>query len=241
VNELIGELAALGVSIWWDEVNQLIGLKINRPPDTDTVAEFTDRNNIKDASQDDRDKDRLTEISFKTVQIDVTAGVGKANFQRETLTIDILAKAPNAYGDSRRRDIFCRWLNDGNDALVRILSRRLLARFNMQPQRWKILTDIDNDAGLTDVLSVTSRVKTDDTGNPATTLMQVIAREDNKAGHDVKLTTQVFQYDQIYGYITENARPVFTSSSSAQKARGAYFCDNGTLKMSDGSDPYRFI
>lgn len=241
VNKLIGELAVLGISIWWDEVNQEVSLKINRPPDTDTVASLDDDGHIKAISQDDRDEDRITEVSFKTVQIDVTRGISDDNFARERIIYSLEAKSPNAYGDSRRRDVKCRWLNHGADSVVSVLGKRLLNRFTRQPTQYQILVDAKDDAGLSDVLSVSSRVIPHPTGAQVVQLMQVIKREDRRAGHDLTLTAQAFQFDQLYGYITENSRPDFTSSSDAQKARGAYFADDGTVLMSDGSKPYRMI
>jgi len=52
---------------------------------------------------------------------------------------------------------------------------------------------------------------------------------------------QKFTFDKRYGFITENTRPLYTASSDAQKARGAYFVDENTLEVGDGGKPYVFI
>lgn len=67
VAKLIGELAILGVSIWWDDRAQKIGLKLNRPPDLDVVKPLSDRNNLLSLEIEDRDEDRLTRVQFFTV------------------------------------------------------------------------------------------------------------------------------------------------------------------------------
>lgn len=241
VNDLIGELAILGVSIWWDEVSQLIGLKVNRPPDTDVVKSITDFANIIEVKQEDRDADRLTEVLFNTIVIDPTKSItDSANYLRGFYLADAAAKSPLAYGDTKIKEINCRWLNHGNDALVKILSKRLLNRFNRQPVRYEIDLDINDDVKLTDVINMQSYVISDETGLGRSQLMQVISREDIKQGHQLRIVTQSFAFNQRYGYITENTRPVYGSSSAAQKARGAYFSD-ATLFFSDGLGAYRFI
>lgn len=240
VSTLIGEMAVLGISIWTDEIAQKIRLRINRPPDLDVVKDLDDNRNVISGKQEDRDDDRLTRVSFWTVQIDPTKGVSKDNFLRQRLLIDVDAESVDNYNGQRTKEIFNRWLNHGADNLVRILSRRLLNRFNKQPVHYEIKLDIKDDCELVDVLRLSSRIATNDTGAIAPQLMQVIKREDDKPGHSIKITAQKFQFDGRYAYVTENSRPVYSASNAAQKARGAYFVDGGTLVFGDGTGPYVF-
>jgi len=240
VSTLIGELAVLGVSIWWDDVNQEIKLRINRPPDEDAVADISDRNNIASIKQEDRDEDRLTRVSFWTVQIDPTKGLSKDNFLRQRLLIDVDAESPMNYNGSRVKEIYNRWINHGADNLVRILSRRLLNRFNKQPVLYEMVFDIKDDIELASVMRLDSRVASDEAGKPALQLMQIIRRDDMRNGHTVKVKAQKFQFDERYAYVTEDTRPVYASSSDAQKARGGYFVDDMTLVFGDGTGPYVF-
>ena len=240
VAKLIGELAVLGVTIWWDDVAQLIQLRINRPPDTDTVTDITDDANAVTVTQEDRDDDRLTRVSFWTVQIDPTKAMGKDNFLRQRLLIDVDAESDFNYDDSRVKEIYCRWLNHGADSLVRILSKRLLNRFNRQPVLFEVMLDAKDDVGLADIIRMESRVVADESGKAYPQLMQVIRRDDVKNGHSLKIKAQKFQFDQRYGYVTENTRPLYTASSDAQKARGAYFVDETTLVFGDNTGPYVF-
>lgn len=240
VAALIGEMAILGVSIWWDDVNQKINLKINRPPDVDTVADISDRNNIVTIKQEDRDEDRLTRVSFWSVQIDPTKGLGKDNFLRQRLLIDVDAESAMNYNGSRVKEIYCRWLNQGADSMVRILSKRLINRFNRQPVLYEIVLDAKDDIELASIMRLDSRVAADEAGKPAMSLMQVIRRDDVRNGHTLKVKAQKYQFDQRYGYVTEDTRPVYSASSAAQQARGAYFVDDLTLVFGDGSGPYVF-
>lgn len=237
---LIGELAVLGVSLWWDDVAQKIRLRINRPPDTDAVMTVTDDANIMSAKQEDRDDDRLTRVSFWTVQIDPTRAMDKSNFLRQRLLIDVDAEFPSSYGDSRVKEIYCRWLNHGADSLVRILSKRLLNRFNRQPVLYELTLDAKDDVELAQVMQVQSRVIAEPTGRIHPQLMQVIKRDDIMPGVTLKVTAQKFQFDQRYAFITENTRPSYSASNAAQRARGAYFVNNSTLVFGDGTSPYVF-
>ena len=234
VKDLIGELAVLGVSIWWDDINQKVRLKVNRPPDTDTVFEFTDRNHLVSIKQEDRDDDRLTRVSFWTVQIDPTKALSKDNFLQQRLIVDVDAESEFNYNDTHIKTIYCRWLNHGADNLARILAKRLLNRFNNAPVIYEMTVDAKDDVSLADVVRLSSRVAADETGKQFNKLMQIIKRE---SGNVVKLRAQKFAFDQRYAYFCENTRPSYTASSAAQRARGAYFTETG---FSDGTGPYVF-
>ena len=242
VAKLIGELAILGVSIWWNDRSQKIGLKMNRPPDTGTIKPLTDQRNLLSLEIEDRDEDRLTTVQFFTVMLDPTkSATDGASFARQRYIVDIGAISAQEYGDSRVKEVHCRWLNHGDDAAVMVLGRRFLQRFRRQPVRYVLQVDADDDMDLVDVGSLTSRDVVDATGRSVPQLVQIVAREDQISGHRVQLRAQAFRFDGRYAYITDNSRPTFMASTEAQKARGAYFCDDITLKMSDGSDAYRFI
>lgn len=239
VSELIGELAVLGVTIWWDETAQKIRYLVNRPIDEEAVKSITDDANIINSTQEDRDKDRLTEVLFNTVQVDPSSGTDESNFARNEYVIDAESKLANSFGDKRIKVINCRWLNHGDSSLARVLSIRLLNRFRIQPVRFYVEVDYRDDVGVADVVELTSDSVTSDTGIPEAQLSQVVKREDIEAGHKISLTLQRFQFDKRYAYFTENSRPVYTSSTDAQKARGAYWVGVTEL-FGDGGDAYRF-
>lgn len=238
--DLLAELAVLGVTVWWDEVNQKVRFKINRPIDAETIYDLTDERQIISGRQVDREDSRITDVLFNTVQIDPSKGKSNTNFRRSKATIDVDVKLPQAYGDTKIKEINCRWLNHGDEASVRIISTRLLNRFTRQPAEYEIVTDYSNDINVADVAMVSSSIVVDPTGELQSHLAQVIMREDLETGHTVRLTLQKYQFDNQYGFITENTRPSHSDSTMLQKMRGAYFVDD-TLLFSDGSGPYRFI
>lgn len=240
VAKLIGELMVLGVSIWWDDVAQQIKLRVNHPEDASNVVDISDRNNIVSIKQEDKNDSRLTRVSFWTVQIDPTKALNKDNFLRQRLLVDVNAENQFSYGDVRIEEIYCRWLNQGADNMVRVLSRRLLNRFNRQPVQYTIEMDQKDDIDLVDVIRLSSRVAADEAGKPAQQLMQVIKREDVRFGHRIRVVAQKFQFDGRYAYFTEDTRPDYDASSQAQRDRGAYFSDGPSGLFSDGTGPYVF-
>jgi hypothetical protein len=241
VAELIGELAILGITIWWDDVDQEIKLLVNRPIDDDAIKSLNDSANNIAITQEDRDKDRITQVLFNHVQIDPSADTDETNFKRGTLLIDAESVLPESYGDTRIRTINCRWLNHGDNSLVRVLSLRLLNKFKTQPVRYIVDVDYRDDINIAEVVELQSEVVTSDTGQLETQRSQVIMREDIEHGHRIRMTLQRFQFDGRYPYFTGNARPDYDSSNQAQKYRGAYWVDENTLLFGDDTGPYQFI
>jgi hypothetical protein len=243
IAEILGSLAVLGVSIFWDDVAQEMALKPNRPPDGDPVYRLTERDNLKAVAAEDRNEDRLTQINFWTVQIDPTRGArDTGNYRRVSVFPDLEAKDTRAFGDDRIRNVLCRWFDEGADTVVSGLGRRLLGRFRVAPRHLTVRVDPkDRTIPLAAVVEVTTRQLQDDTGASLPTLMQVISREPTGAGGDVEYVLQAYQFAGRYAYATENTRPNYLASSEAQRARGFYACDPVTLKMSNGEEPYRAI
>ena len=202
---------------------------------------ITDAANIKKVSQEDRDEERLTQIHFYSVQSDPTdSATDKSNYDRIRVTVDVEAEKDNSYDDVRIREIFCRWLNVGRDAAVRIRSLRLLQRFNTAPKVLKATLDIkDIDVGLTSVIEVTSRVITDDTGKPVPTLFEVTQRTETIAGHEVEILAQEYLYVGKYGFIMENTANSYDTSTEVEKNTGCYISDTAGVIFTD--EPYQII
>lgn len=243
VSQLLGELADLGISIWWDDVNQEVKILANHPVGDALITDISDENNIKKIDQEDQDEDRITQIHFYTKQSDPTKDYkDKANYDQIQVIVDTDAEGPNAYNDTKVREVFCRWLNNGADAVVRVQALRLLQRFNTPPVHYTITLDSqDRGLGLTDVLRLDSRIATDDAGLPVQRLLQVYRKEETRSGHELKVSAQAFIYEGRYGYIMANGSPVYGSATQLQKDTGAFFVSGSTLTFADGTGPYVFI
>lgn len=242
VAKLVGELAILGVNIWWDDVAQEIRLKMVRPPDGDAVYTLNDDNAIKSAAVEDLDEDRLTRVAFFSAQIDPTRSVTDGdNYRQQWLFIDPESESSVKYDGSRTRTIFCRWLNTGDDTTIRIACRRLLQRLKDAPQRFKMTLDAKDAAIMpTDVLRVNSSVFVDETGASRMQPMQVLSIRDVRAGHDFELVAQSYNLDVEIGYCSPNDAPAFAAASDAEKLEYIYCCENTGL-LPDGSEPYKAV
>lgn len=242
VAQLIGELSDLGISIWWDEVAQKIKLLATHPVQNEQIYPISDNLDIKSIEQEDQDEDRITQVHFYTKQSDPTKDYkDKNNYDRINVMIDTDAESVNAYNDTKVREVFCRWLNSGADAIVRTLSIRLLKRLNTPPIHYTIVLDAERASiALADVLELDSRISTDETGLPIKKLVQVLRKTEKRSGHEVEFETQAFFYDGKYGLIMANGSPVYSSATPTQKRLGAFFV-GPTLVFSDDGIPYSFI
>lgn len=244
VTQLVSELADLGVSIWWDDVNQEVGLKATHPvEDSDTIFDASDDLNLKAISQEDRNEDRITQVHFYTKQQDPTKDYKeKANYNQINVIVDTEAEGANAYNDTKIREVFCRWFNNGADAIVRVLALRLLKRFNKVPVHLNMTFDsVEGEAlALTDVIRLNSRVVTDDVGIPKEKLFQVFRKDTAGGGKDIKVSAQGFDYEGRYGFFLATTGNNYNTATPTQKAKGAFFV-GPTLKFADGTGPYLFI
>jgi len=225
VSDLISEISYLGLSVYAESGAKSIGFKTSRPYYDDTTWTITDSDIIKDGlTLAGRDDKRLTEVVVNTVQKDPTQGVGTTNFLRSYYLLDGDAKGANAYADSKIKQMYIRWLNQGNDDLVRILAIRYLARFRSAPQRATVQVRADKYAGvkLTDVVFLTTDQITDEAGAPETRAYQVISMSKKSAGV-AELQLQRYFYAGRYGRFVANDSPTYSAATDAQKAVGGWF------------------
>lgn len=239
VSTLLGEINQLGITLWWDEIAQLIRIKLNHPPDG-PVAEWSDRDNIMSIKQEDNDDERATQVDMWSVQIDPTRGLAKENFLRGYVAISLDSQHPNMFGIPRVKTIYTRWLDHGDDSAVKIITGRLLNRYKRAPVTYTVKIDAKDDPSLTDVVTLNSHVAADVTGNPTPKLMQVYYRADDRNGSTVNAKLQLFQFDSRYGMIAPNNYPVYNSANAAQRIHGSFFV-GPSLTFADGSGPYQFV
>lgn len=243
VGTLVGELADLGCNIIPDERAGKIRLRMNRPVDGDTVYTVTDANAY-EITQEDREEDRVTQVYFVHKRADPTKGIGSgddvSNYLRRALTSNPDAVA--IFGDVRTRTVRTRWLDQGDDTTVAIVSWQLLRRFQQAPMRIKCLIDArDKAILLSDVVQLQTEDMASTVGEVTTRLMQVIGRSEPTPYHTVQVELQRFEFSGRFGYITPDSYPVYGSASTAEKEAGAWAVDESTLVFPDGTGPYRII
>lgn len=244
VTKLIGELSEFGVFFWWDEENEQIRMRANRPVDFDeTVPTLSDatahiENTITIENLDD---ERLSRILFWHGQIDPTESVNDGNnFSRVRVPVDASAEGPLEYDLPQNKQIFSRWLGTGNNSVAGAVSQRLLNRYRDTPEQFTFSYDAKDipNVALGEPVEITTRLLVDDTGAMRPQQMQVTSIEEVSANHRLKATCQTYQFDGRYGFITENSRPDYGGSTDAQRLVGTYIVDGASLVFPDGSGPY---
>lgn len=244
VNQLISELSQLGVIFWWDDEAQLIQMRANRPLDVgETAPLLTDNVSFieKTVGVEDLHKERLTRVIFWHGQIDASkSATDGTNFRRASGSIDSSAEGADEYDQTQVYEIFSRWLGDGNDSVANPVASRILNRYRDTPRQITFSYDVKDEASvvLGSPVEVTSRVIQDDTGNSLPTQMQVTSVEEAVPGHTLRATAQSYQFAGRYGFITENSRSNYAASTDAEKEKGTYIIDEGTLLFGDGTGPY---
>ena len=245
VKKLLSELADFGVIFWWDEVDQEVKLKTNRPVGlTETVTAIDDGDTLlKDSvRRTDLDDQRLSQVWVAHGILDVTDSVTNTeNYARLYVATDLDAETPNEYNQRRIHRIYSPWLgNVGDETIAKAVSWRLLNRYNETPQEVMFTADIKDRTTLqiAELVELRTRVLQDDTGASDPQQMQVTAVEETDPGNRIKITAQTYQFRGRYGFITENSRGDYASATDAEKTKGTYMVDGGTLVFGDGTGPY---
>jgi len=244
VSKLLSEISILGVSIWWDDVDQEIKLKVNAPPFIgETVVDWGEDNSVLDISQSDHDEDRLTQVHFYSVQTDPTgSATEKNNFDRIIVAIDAEAEQQNSYRNPRIREIFCRWVNRGADSVLLVSALRMLARFNTAPITYKVKIDNkDNDISLVDVVRLNTRVTQDVTGKPSPKLTQVREKSTRREHGWTDIVLQDFFFKGEFRFIAPNDTPVYGSATQGDKDTFAFMIAEDDLFFPDGAPAHQLI
>lgn len=248
VTTLLAELSQFGVIWWWDDEDQEIRMRANRPLDVDeTAPNLSDNLTFIEDKSDTADlyDQRLSRVFFYHGVIDYTQGTTDGdNFRRVSVAIDGEAESELEYDQTQSYEIFSRWLGEaGNYSIATPAVKRLLNRYRDTPRQFLFEFDVKDEASV-DVASpvtIQSRLIQDETGNNLATQMQVTSIEEVVGGHRFKAKAQDYQFAGRYGFITENSRSDYDASTDAEKTKGTYFVDENTLEFSDGTGPYVFF
>jgi hypothetical protein len=240
---LIGEICQHGVLVWWDDVDQEIRFRPNRPLDAgESYYPITDAaNNIRGTTDIDRPDDmRASQIHFWHALIDPTDYSDDGNkFDKLIVAAAPAQESPNAYGESRIKKIFSRWLGrEGDGAAASAIATRLINRYQLTPKVISGQLDVKDKAGveLGGLIEVYSYLLTDQHGAQLPEPMQVsyLAERNDR----LEFKAETFTFTGRYGVITEDARDDYTTSTDAERRKGTYIVDAVTLKFPDGTGPY---
>lgn len=233
VIDLLGELTEqCPFYLWWDEREQTIPIKAIRPPIGETVEQLNDDAHIiRDSAvvREDHDQ-RISRVFLYYNRKDPTKGIKDvANYSSVRSRIDGDAESDEQHGDVRIRQIFSRWLTTSPQAIQ--TTTRLLARLRDAVQILSVKVDAkDRDIATSDVLEITTRNVTDETGAAIPRLWQVIAANEIMPGETVLYDCQKFEYYGRFWIFASESAPDYDAASDAEKEANAYFADaNGAV------------
>lgn len=245
VQNLIGELAQLGVFWWWSSVEQKVKMRANRPTALgETFGALSDDLNVNEGSlavKDLFDK-RVTRVVFWHGQIDPTqSATNGENYSRAHVAVNDGGNE-NQHNQERTVEIFSRWLGTGNDAVAAAAANRLAVRFEETPRAvtFKVDAKDRDNIAVADLVTLTTRALQDDTGLHLATDTQITSVEEHAPGHALTVTAQTYEFQGRYGFVTENSRPDYDASTDAQKAKGTYIV-GGSGVFSDGTESYKIF
>lgn len=248
VASLLSEIANFGIVFWWDEVDQKIRVKANRPAAfSETFAELTDESDIleKTAKREDLEEQRISRALVWHGYIDPTQDMKSGdNYSRPLpAAIDVSAEGPNEYDQSRLIQVFLPWLGpEGNLVLAETIAVRLVNRYRNTPQRLTFHLDIkDRDqATLADLVKVTSRTLQDEFGSGLATEMQITSVEEIDPGMTLRIVAETYQFTGRFGFITENSQADYGASTAADREKLVFIGDETAPNdpLGDGSSFY---
>ena len=248
VSKLLSELSKFGTMWWWDDETAQILMRANRPLDynetapdlSDNATFIEDKTGVKDLYDE-----RLSRVLFYHGVIDYTASVTSGdNFRRVAVAIDGEAESKLEYDQTQTHEVFTRWLGEaGSNVIATPVVARLLNRYRDTPREIMFEYDVkdEGDIEVASPVTVQSRLLQDDTGNSLPTEMQITSIEEVVPGHRLKAKAQSYQFSGRYGFITENSRATYSSSTDAERSLGTYFVDETTLEFPDGTGPYLYF
>lgn len=243
VAQLIGEICQHGFLIWWDELEQEIRFRTNRPLSPDeTIYALSDSNSlIRNSVSVSRAEDqRISALYFYHGVIDPTSDVNKGdNFAKITIALNTESSGRDKNNQESIKTIYSRWFGaTGDDAVVSTLTERLVSRYAETPKIIEGEVDAKDRDGvpLGGLVSVTSRQVQDAVGVAEATQMQVNYSEAKGDRHRFKAET--YDIAGRFGFWMQDVAPTYTTATASEKASGAFWGDDAQETMSDGTSEY---
>lgn len=243
VGELLYELMEQVLFyIWWDERDQLIKLRAIKPY-IQSAPLLTDDNSIlADSVVYSTDpKNRASQVWVYYNQHNRALSVEEeSNYRQVNVFADLELESDDAYGESRIRKVFARWIVGDNQAYS--LAVRLLNASRDNPKYMKFRVDAKDRAIWTaDVIDVQNRSMVDFNGNPVIERYQVLSAQEVVSGEVIEYMTQLFSVRGIrFGFYMADDAPQYADATPEQIAGQSAWYANDDGLMPDGSEGWEY-
>ena len=243
VGELISELMEQVLFyIWWDERDQLIKLRAIKPY-IQSAPLLTDNNSIlADSAVYSTDpKNRVSQVWVFYNQHNRALDVEEeSNYKQVEVFADLEAESADAYGESRIRKVYARWIVGDNQAYS--LAVRLLNASKDNPKYLKFRVDAkDRSIWTADVIDIQNRSMVDFNGNPVIERFQVLSAQEVVSGEVIEYMTQYFSVRGIrFGFYMADDAPLYIDATPEQIAgKSSWYADDLGF-MPDGSAGWEY-
>ncbi len=242
INTLLSELAEqCQFFIWWDEREQKVRLRANRPPTEDPLM-INERDHIIQGSIGIQVKpeERISQVwVYYGIRNPTGSLTSESNYSRVRIRVDGDAESDLEFNESKVRRIFSRWIF--TDAVAQNIAVRLLDRYRNNPRYLTVLLDAkDRDKWTADIIDVTTRLITDATGEDLRRRYIVIEAEETKPGEVIKYLLQ--SADVLtgrFGFWTVSDAPDYENATEGERATMGFWADENGL-MPDGEPGYQW-
>lgn len=194
INELI-EQASL--SVWWDEIDQIIRLQVLRAIPTDATTYSEDvhvRGSIQAKDQWDK---RVSQVWTYYALINPLKSVDESdNYRSVAVTADVGSEAN--YGSPAIKKIFSRWIPAGGRSTATHINARQIARYRdgIRKFNFDLFRDDANNPALGQGARIEAWFIQDDTGAPDSVPAQVTRVGPEAWGFKVECESFVFELDE---------------------------------------------
>lgn len=243
VGELLYELMEQVLFyVWWDERDQQIKLRAIKPYIQSAPLLTDDSNIIADSTNYSTDpKNRVSQVWIFYNQHNRALKVDdEANYKQVSVYADLEVESADAYGESRIRKVYARWIVGDNQAYN--LSVRLLNASKDNPKYLKFRVDAkDRSIWTADVIDIENRAMVDFNGNQIIERYQVLSAQEVVSGEVVEYTAQLFSVRGIrFGFYMADDAPQYVDATTEQIAGKSSWYANDEGLMPDGSAGWEY-
>lgn len=228
--------------IWWDERDQQIKLRAIKPY-IQSAPLFTDDSNIiaDSVAYSTDPKNRVSQVwVFYNQQNRALKVDEESNYRQVSVYADLEIESPDAYGESRIRKVYARWIIGDNQAYN--LSVRLLNASRDNPKYMKFRVDAKDRAIWTaDVIDIQNRNMVDFNGAQTIERYQVLSAQEVVSGEIIEYMTQLFSVRGIrFGFYMANDAPLYIDATPEQiEANSAWYANIDGF-MPDGTAGWEY-
>lgn len=193
VAQLIAELMRdCGLSIWWDDLSELIRLRVLRPIPTDSATYDETLMVKKSITISEQQNKRVSQVWVSYGQIDPTQEDASSNYRATYAQIE--AEAEANYGQSKIEKVASRWIAGGGLSAAERVADMLLSRFATPPRlfRFKLFRDAQAAPLLGDGCRIGHRTLQDATGARVEVPAQIVRVKAAPDGFEV--TAEEFSF-----------------------------------------------